>query len=340
MNTLPSDFQTPPPDLRPLGIGELIDRAAHGWRRHFGTLFKLYLAFQLVAFIGGKAFELSMAKWFPLVRGGLPMARAINDGRQSELFGQYALFFAFGVPLLLFGSWLGWLVGVAGSRYFIRKHLGEQATLADGIARMRARLGTITGVFFLSVGWVTLALILSALPGAALAVVGILIDEPVPSAILALLGVFLSFLGVIAALVLYVLRFLFTSQIVAMEDVGAREAVRRSKQLVSGRVGPGFLDRVKVRATLLLTIVTAILVVVSLTAGIPATIIHFIYMQPFDPANADPDAVPQLLLVPAQLLQTLAQAAFAPLFMVVSALFYVDMRVRREGLDLELKLGR
>ena len=52
-----------------------------------------------------------------------------------------------------------------------------------------------------------------------------------------------------------------------------------------------------------------------------------------------PDA-PELLLVPAELLQTVAQAAFAPLFVVFTSFFYADMRARREGLDLALKMEK
>jgi hypothetical protein len=41
-------------------------------------------------------------------------------------------------------------------------------------------------------------------------------------------------------------------------------------------------------------------------------------------------------VVPAQLLQVIAGAAISPLYVVFQVIFYVDMRVRREGLDLEL----
>ena len=87
-----------------------------------------------------------------------------------------------------------------------------------------------------------------------------------------------------------------------------------------------------------MTWVFAILLVVGIVTGVPAMIVEFAYGHPFDPAGSDPDAVPQLLLIPAQLLQVGAQAVFSPLYLVFGALFYVDMRVRREGLDLELKL--
>jgi hypothetical protein len=79
--------------------------------------------------------------------------------------------------------------------------------------------------------------------------------------------------------------------------------------------------------------------VVSIVGSLPALIIEGYYGRPFDPANADPDAVPQLLLVPAQLLSLVLGSIVAPLYAVAMGWFYVDMRMRREGLDLELKLG-
>ena len=74
--------------------------------------------------------------------------------------------------------------------------------------------------------------------------------------------------------------------------------------------------------------------------ALPALVVQGVYGNIFDPTHATPDAVPQALLVPAELLQVLVQSLFSPLYIAFAALFYVDMRVRREGLDLELALER
>jgi hypothetical protein len=93
-----------------------------------------------------------------------------------------------------------------------------------------------------------------------------------------------------------------------------------------------------VRAILLVTVVSVILVAVSLLSGMPALIVQFVYGNPLDPVHATP--VPQALLVPAELLQVVGQAVFNPLGLVFYALFYLDIRVRREGLDLEQRLNQ
>jgi hypothetical protein len=66
--------------------------------------------------------------------------------------------------------------------------------------------------------------------------------------------------------------------------------------------------------------------------------VQMIYGHPFDPLNATPEAVPQLLLVPAQLLQVIGGGVFWPVYLAPWAVFYVDMRVRREGFDFALAL--
>ena len=329
------------PDLRPLAIGELIDRSAQLWRSHFGALFRLYLGYGLSIFILQQLFRLAMKQWFPLVGGGPALIKAL-DQQPFEALRQYGL--AAG-PILIFlvlAFWGSWMVVVAGSHFAIRHRLGQSATLSEGFSRVRARLGALTGAFVLSsLAWM-LAMLLFSVPGLAFAgVAGFAFrDNPTLQGPVVALGMVVMLLGMLAAVLWYLLRFLFTGPVIAMEDVGAWAALRRSGELISGRIGKGILNRVKVRATLVLTIVFAILMVVGMVAGIPATILQFVYANPLDPVNADPNNIPQLLMIPAELLSIAAQAVFSPLYLVVAALFYVDMRVRREGLDLELQLEK
>jgi hypothetical protein len=122
--------------------------------------------------------------------------------------------------------------------------------------------------------------------------------------------------------------------VLALEDLSAVGSFRRSGELLSGRVGPGFTGRVKVRAMLLVTVVSAILVAVGMVSSLPALLIQLAHGGLYNPENP----VSQLLLVPAELLQVAGQSVFNPLALVFYAMFYLDMRVRREGLDLERRL--
>jgi hypothetical protein len=155
----------------------------------------------------------------------------------------------------------------------------------------------------------------------------------------AIAGFLLWILGAIVALVWYAVRFMLTAEVLAMEEGGPLYALRRSGELVSGRLGEGFFNLVKVRAAILVTTGTIITLVMGLVTSLPTLAVQQIYGHVFDPTRANPDAIPQALLVPAQLVQVAAQAGLLPLTLAFGALFYLDMRVRREGLDIELKLG-
>jgi hypothetical protein len=173
------------------------------------------------------------------------------------------------------------------------------------------------------------------LPGAALLALGIWAGDA--RLLAAIGGMVLILFGELVAILWYVLRFLVTAQVVASEDVGPVAALRRSNGLISGQVGPGLGGWVKLRATILLTAVMLIRSIVGVIAGLPAIAIQFAYGHAFG-AEQDLTAIPQALLVPAELISVFAQAVFRPLFLVFGAMFYLDMCVRREGLDLELKL--
>ncbi len=328
-------------DLRPLALGELVDRSAHAWRSHFGAFFRLYLVAQLVVFIGAKGLEVAMSRWAPMLRGGEELVRAASAGGTPEFWSQYVTGFGMAMAMVLLSVWISLVASVAACHYFIRRHLGEAVTLKDAVARARARLGTITGGFVLSTLWIIGVSVVSMLPGllVAFAVIFLSGGNTFAALVGAFIGVGLALLGFIAALLLFAMRFLFLSTVIAMEDVGATAAIRRCGALISGRVGPGFLNLVKVRAMILLTIVFAIVTVVTVLGSIPTLVVQAVYANPLD-MRASQDAVPQVLLIPAQLITVVSQAAFAPLYTVFAALFYVDMRVRREGLDLELKLSR
>jgi hypothetical protein len=323
-----------PEDLRPLAIGELIDRAAVLWRTHFWALLRLYLPLQLTIYALSKAFALSVAAWAPAFAGGLDASAVEAD--PFALVSQLAVLAVGGVLLLLLTTLGTWFIAVAATHYVVKVRLGEPVGVPEAFARAWHRAGSLTWAYLLSLGWTAAVFAASVVPGVAVLGLGLL--APASLRWLAFLSVPLLLLGPLIAVLWYVLRFFLTAQVVAAEDGSAWDALGRSGELVSGRVGEGLLNLVKVRATILLTVAFAILLVVSLVTGLPALV-----MGGLAAAESSGTQVPQIsqwVLVPAALLQALAQAAFAPLLHVIAALFYLDMRVRREGLDVEVFLAR
>jgi len=335
-----SDHAPPPMDLRPLPMGELVDRSVGLWRRHAGALFKLHLGFSLLHYALAKGLLLAIGRWAPLFRGGEALASAMT-ARSPAVEGQLPVVLGLYVAFLPVYAWLNWQGWVAISDYAVGAWLGHPVSVARSLRRALRRAGASTAAFAVAALYALASIVVFMLPGAGL--LGLLVavsPGPEVTAALAVLGALLVLLGMLVALLWCVLRFLLTCQVLAKEDIGGLQAVRRSGVLISGRVGPGLLGWVKIRATVLVTVVALLLFTVMFVSGLPALVVQSIYGNLFDPAHAVPDAVPQALLVPAELFQVLVQSFFSPLYIAFAGLFYADMRVRREGLDLEIALDR
>ncbi|AKQ66773.1 membrane protein [Myxococcus hansupus] len=327
-----------PSDLRPLAMGEMIDRAATFWRAHLKPLFLLSFGFSLVSYIATKTALVVGQRVAPL----LYMADAESLAKEAPevMLPQAAVTITLWTGLFLVLLWVYWMSTLAAARYVLTSQLGDPVRPADALRRAFSRLGTLTAVYLLSLGWSTLVTCVLMLPGGLLAIAGIAVGVTSGSntvaIVLGVLGALLAGLGMVAALLWYMLRFLLVPPVLAMEDLGAWATFRRSGQLLSGRVEPGFLGRVMVRAMILFTVVSLILISVQLVSGLPSWLAMLPYGNPFEPGTMA--RTPQLLLVPMELLQTVAQSVFSPINFVFCALFYLDMRVRREALDLEHQL--
>ncbi|QRK05766.1 hypothetical protein JQX13_37320 [Archangium violaceum] len=326
-------------DLRPLALGEIIDRAATFWRKHFKQLFLLSLGFNLVSYILTKVLQLSTR------RNQLALQDAAREGDLGIMGAEYAQLLMVAGGVMVVSIWLYSLNTLVVSRYVVSTQLGEPARPADGVERALRRVGPFTGAFLLSLLWGVGVTLLLMLPGGVLtgagAAMGSLSSGPgtrLGGVFLVVGGLLLAVLGMIGGALWYLLRFSLLAPVFALEDLPAVRAFRRSGELLSGRVEPGFTGRVTVRAMILVTVVSIILIGVSLLCGLPALIVQFVFGNPLDPVAAAANPISQAILVPAELVQVVGQAIFNPLGLVVYATLYLDMRVRREGLDLERRL--
>lgn len=319
-------------------MGEMIDRAVTFWRAHLKPLFVLSFGFSLVNYIAMKTAMLTGQRLAPMLYTGDAKSRAQLD--PMELMGEASVAMALWGVLFVFLFWNYWLSTMAAARYVVSVQLGEPVRPAEALRRAFSRVGAMTGAYVLSLGWSALITLLCLIPGALVAGLGIAAavagGSNVLGAIVGGVGALLAGLGLIAAILWYFLRFLMLPPVMAMEDVGAWEAFRRSGALLSGRVEPGFLGRVVVRAMILYTVMSLILLSVQLVSGIPSWLVMAPYGSPFDAGTMA--RTPQYLLVPAELLQVVAQACLTPIYFVFCSFFYLDMRVRREGLDLERRM--
>jgi hypothetical protein len=326
------------PALQPLSIGEIVDRSTSFWRSNWKALFQLLLGFQLAQYILLKSLELFVERTFPAATSparALELAKADPSTWLPQLWPAVAG----GVAVVLVNSLVSQVAGVAITGFvYPRVTSGGAPSIGEALRLSVTRLGTTFGMFALSIGWTVLAGFVFLLPGGATIGAGVWVMVQAKSAAgsaISLLGAALVLGGSVALVLWYLIRFVLASQVLAVEELSALACFRRTDQLSSGRLGPGLLGLVKGRLTLLITIVAFIVMVVGLVTGLPELVVKGLYGE-LNPARAGMSTAPQALVVPAQLLQVVAGAAIAPLYIVFQVIFYVDMRVRREGLDLEL----
>lgn len=319
-------------------MGEMLDRAATLWRTHFKPLFLLSFGFSLVNFIAMKFTVLSGQRLTPMLYASDVQAEAQRD--PNALLGQTGVSLGLWMVLCVFLFWSYWLATLATSRYVVSSQLGEPVSPADGLRRALSRVLPLTGAYLLSMVWAALMTVLMLLPAALFAgmaaAAASFLGSSTLAVVLGVIAALLTGLGTIAAMLWYFLRFLLLPPVMAMEDLGALDAFKRSGELLSGRIGPGFLGRVMVRAMILYTVMSLILISLQLVSSIPSWLVMSAYGNPFQAATMA--RTPQLLLVPAELLQVVAQSCITPVYFVFCSLFYLDMRVRREALDLERRM--
>jgi hypothetical protein len=105
-----------------------------------------------------------------------------------------------------------------------------------------------------------------------------------------------------------------------LEDLGARDSLERSYRLTEGSAGRAF--------------------VIYLIYFVVAMIAASVFMFPFDfmvgiSASRHPDSL-RMWAALAQVGNTLGETLVTPILLIATAVFYYDLRVRKEAFDLQL----
>jgi hypothetical protein len=295
------------PQLRPLGIGDIVDRVFSVYRQRPLLFIALaavpYLALFLV--IGGIALSFGslLTPLGPYIdtlsdsltvttgtRPSVPITPAIG----TAIVTLIVLAVIGGLISVLFLSvQIGSLVDAATARY-----LGRETTVG---ASFRAGLKVApkiiaTGLLLfllLSVGWLLLFVLVALANNALIATVGIL--------------------GGLVATVFVFASWLVAPVVAAVEPVGPLHAVRRSWWLSKGH-------RWRILGLQLLLVVLQLVL---------STLISFIFVAAFIP-----DDVVRLVLQ--NIVNVIATVLWAPIEWGTFTILYFDLRVRKEALDLQL----
>ena len=295
------------PQLRPLGVGDIVDRVFSVYRGR-PVLFMVlaavpYLALFLV--IGGIALSLgsllvplgpfidSLTDSFSTTTGARPNV-PVTPAVATAIVALVVLgLIAVLVSVLFLSVQIGSLVDAAAARY-----LGRETTVGASFrAGLRVAPKIIaTGLMLflsLAVGWLLLFAVLVLANNALLATVG--------------------FLGGLVATVFVFASWLVAPVVAAIEPIGPLHAVRRSWWLSNGH-------RWRILG---LQILLAVLQIVL------STLISFIFVAAFIS-----DQVVRLVLQ--NIVNVIATVLWAPIEWAAFTILYFDLRVRKEALDLQL----
>ncbi|SES38146.1 hypothetical protein [Streptomyces qinglanensis] len=300
--------------LRPLGIGEILDGSVSAMRAHWRTALGIAL---VVAVLTELVSVLTMRLWLgdstafeTLTKNDEPSLEELNNALTDTLST---------LSVTWIVGMLGTVVATAMLTVVVsRAVLGRQVTPGEAWRDARPQLPRLLGLLLLLPLLVCLVLFGCLLPGILVAFAG-----PVG---LALLLLFFGLLGGIAAAAWVWVRFCLAPPALMLEKQGLIAAMRRSAKLVTGSWW-----RILGIQLLTLVLITAISFVVSL----PTTAVSAL-VSGGDTLTDPAAATTWSSLVINGIGSVLASTVALPLSAGITALLYLDQRIRREALDLEL----
>ncbi|MGD0841844.1 MAG: hypothetical protein ABSA32_11855 [Candidatus Acidiferrales bacterium] len=268
-------------DLRPLSLGELLDRTFTLYRSHF------------LLFIGIAAIPNAMIFAILLIPGLAPWIFP-TPAHQNSPGGTSATspLFIIVVILVFLAAVIVYLVAILWSQgatviAVSELYLGRTTTIREAYRRVWRDVGTIFGVAVLS----------------GLATAGGFILLIIP-------GIYIG------------CRLAAGVQAAVLEDIGPRDALGRSWELATDNVGRVFLIYV-----LYFVLVYAVVLMISAPFTFGAAFV-----------KGNPNVI-LLLTILGQAGNFIAQLLVTPFITIAMSLFYYDMRVKKEGFDLQVMMN-
>ena len=295
-------------DLRPLTLGELLDRSFSLYRRYFWTFVGLMAIPSLLTLIVALSLEI------------LPeVARVASESEPDPATIALAIGIGgFAMLAVVIAYWCAYMVALGATTVAVADlYAGQTPTIGSAYARMRGRVGRLMLLFVL-----IMLRLLGIIAGC-----GVLIAVMTGGAMVVLgrwaaaLGI-IAFMAVIVAASFYALRYCLSVPALVLEHVTASEAIRRSVWLVRGNYWRALV--LAIFATLITYAAMAIFQVPFAVAAVAA--------------GPESRAGFWLNLV-GTLTGTFGSAISAPLMIIALALLYYDARIRKEGLDLQVMIA-
>jgi hypothetical protein len=308
--------------LRPLTLGEILDRTAQLYRSRFLMFLGISVIPTGVIVVLACIFGLTFAWWYSAALESTA-SRAVFVLMPIALLAAL-LFIA--LPVYLVSTALSM---AAMSHAVSRVHLGQTTTIRDAYKSVWNRgwryiwlciiEGLIVGLVPFAVYIVMIFLFIGAAAFARTAGV-----EDITSGALFILIVVLVVIALIVYIFSMLIRLSMAFPACVVEQIGAWSAITRSWNLSNGTKGRIFV-------LYLLGMVLSWLL--YLGVSLPLTIILSLFISSADPQHAQAAGLVMIFIVYG--VSFTVQALVRPVYGIAFVIFYYDQRIRKEGFDIE-----
>ena len=300
-------------ELRPLSLGELLDRTFTLYRNHF------WLFVGIMAIPSSLSIPLNL---YILMRGGSPIPFG-RPAPQNPLAVFTVTYFALVILL-----WMAHSLALGAVTFAVSDaYLGRDSTVRGAYGNISGRFWRLIGVVF-NVGFrifgVMFVSVMVAAFGAALLAVGIRagFNSTTAAAIVGII-MFVLILAGFALAIVFALRYAVSIPSMLLENIPGGTAIRRSVALTRGRRGHIFM------AGFLTSVIAYVGVVVFQGPFWIAMILHASKMG----------QLPPWIVYGMSFGGAVGGSITGPLLMIVIVLLYYDMRIRKEGFDLQYMMS-
>lgn len=279
-------------DLRPLSLGEILDRTFTLYRRNF----LLFAGISAISYLLVLGLGLAQSIFLPIV------------GLQNPTFNRGIYAGGFFTILSVVVQILAYMFSQGGTVFAVSElYLGRQIGIGESFGRLRGELGSLFGVLFLN----------------SLLVFG----GPLVCFITAFLGfspalLLLGFVLLIFPGFYFACRVLVCVPATLLENIGPRSSLERSFALTNGNVGRAF------------AIYVLYFVLKYAAAGLLAWPFAFGIIS----SQKDP-AMFRMWLSLTQVGSFIAGVLVGPVLTIAAAVYYYDLRVRKEAFDLQFMMN-
>ena len=320
-----------PVDLRPLTTSELIDRGFALYRTHFAGFFLLALLCQSAPLVGQlllTAFNLTPTQ----------------EELTNDLVTSPGLFFekvGIILSIIAVAQLIVFIFEVVITFYISDAYLGKVPSVKESLGKLTGWLLPSIWTCLLNWGMLALSLIF---PTVAITGIYLYSKTYLPDDFVLLiwicLGAGMLAVASVAPVLIVFMRLMVTVPALAIERLSGWKSIQRSSKLVRYDPGLGFLYWGEMRLSfLLLPLFIIELLILSLTA-LPLAVHDFGEVVRHGAVGGSFNAPPDAVNIATQILMFLAGSLILPLYSIATTLFYYDIRIRREGFDLEYMSGQ